>query len=229
MYNTKSYEKSRSRIASFGNGKSFVNTNRLSSNNGYPSYPEVEVPVMLKRTSSDTYKFPKYDSVPAGVYHSKIKSAKGIISTKGKPAIEVCYTFKEGYKYCDIVQGYLAEDTQIKTYNIMQVYPEDSKHYKEFVAAMAKTLKIKNELEDIRLDRVIGVTELVELAYNLDSDFGQIVARKPFYEEWIAAAAEDEDTVEEDSDAEDASCHEEDYCADEDFDDEDDDYLDEED
>ena len=101
------------------------------------------------------------------------------------------------------------------------------------VLAMAKTLKIKNELEDIRLDRVIGVTELVELAYNLDSDFGQIVARKPFYEEeWIAAAAavaaEDEDTVEEDSDAEDASCHEEDYCAEEDFDDEDDDYLDEE-
>ena len=233
MYNTKSYEKSRSRIASFGNGKSFVNTNRLSSNNGYPSYPEVEVPVMLKRTSSDTYKFPKYDSVPAGVYHSEIKSAKGIISTKGKPSIEVCYALKEVYKYCGIVQGDLAEDTPIETYNIKQVYPEDSKHYKKFVAAMAKTLKIKNELEDIRVDRVIGVTELVELAYNLDSDYGQIVARKPFYEEeWIAAAAataEDEDIVEEDSDAEDASCHEEDYCADEDFDDEDDDYLDEED
>lgn len=65
--------------------------------------------------------------------------------------------------------------------------------------------------------------------YDLDSDFGQIVARKPFFEEeWIEAAAadatdEDEDVVEEDSDAEDA------FCDEEDFNDEDDDYLDEED
>lgn len=232
MYNTKSYEKSRSRLASFGNGKPFGNPERLSSNNSYPSYPEVEVPVMIKRTQGEIYKFPKYDAVPKGVYHSEIKSAKGIISKTGKPSIEICYIFKEGYTYCDMIQGYLEEDTPIKTYYIKQVYSEDTKRHRELGAAMAKALNIKNESENITLDKIIGVTELVELSYDLDSDFGQIVARKPFYEEeWIAAAAtaEDEDIVEEDSDAEDASCHEEDYCAEEDFDDEDDDYLDEED
>ena len=141
----------------------------------------------------------------------------------------MCYTIKDGYKYCDMVQGYIDEDTPIETYYSKQVYPEYTKHYKDFGAAMAKVLNIKNPNENITLDRIIGITELVELSYDLDdSDFGQIVARKPFYEEeWIAAAAaaaaEDED-----SDAEDASCHEEDYCAEEDFNDEDDDYLDEE-
>ena len=58
MYNTKGYEKSRSRLASFGNGKHFGNPERLSSNNGYPAYPDVEVPVMIKRTPGEIYKFP---------------------------------------------------------------------------------------------------------------------------------------------------------------------------
>lgn len=120
----------------------------------------------LKREKVVNFEFIYRSSVPAGRYHSTVKKVKEVTTKKGFPALEVCYELKP-----------LGSESS-QTYNVKQVYPEGTKHYDNFVDAMAETINASAD-QEISFKDLIGVTEEVAVDYPDGGDWGTFVDRKP--------------------------------------------------
>lgn len=108
----------------------------------------------------EIFEYPMLDTVPAGVYASKIEKMEPRL--KGdKRILDVCYKIT---------------DRNGKTYLIKQSYPDGSKHMHDFSRAMiAAGVKAGSTMK-----AAIGVREVIELDYvSRNSDFGSIIRRIP--------------------------------------------------
>lgn len=120
----------------------------------------------LKREKVVNFDYIFNGNVPAGRYHSTVKKVKEVTTKKGFPALEVCYELKP-----------LGSESS-QTYNVKQVYPEGTKHYDNFVDAMAETINASAD-QEISFKDLLGVTEEVVVDYPDDGEWGTFTSRKP--------------------------------------------------
>lgn len=130
---------------------------------------------------SFNYKYPTYDTVPAGYYVSEVMHVKETHSKNGDDAITVYYKVNPYGDVCKKVNGVLPADMEIKTYYIKQLYKVDSDYYYDFIDSMTVALGLPDR-SDVDSEAIIGVIERVKIGYFEWTDIGGFTFRDPLFE-----------------------------------------------
>lgn len=133
--------------------------------------------LIVKRNATSMYRFPEEESVPPGLYVSKIIDVLPSRTRSNMPAYDVCYKILDFYVSYKLANKLPVKKEEICFYYIRQRYPKDHDCAKAFEDAMYNA-GIGDD-EELNLKDAIGVTEKIKLVYKSEGTLGSIDKRMP--------------------------------------------------
>lgn len=185
------------------NGKFLGSVNREMQETTVVKKPTITFKAIVE---GEVYKYPMCGEVPPGYYKSVIEKVRETTTKSGKVGVEVCYKIEP---FCQVYQdakGKIDKGDKV-FYYIKQLYIYGSPYFDNFVKAMTKHLKLKNddEFNDINL---MGIEEAIDISYNDYSEIGGIKQRVPYTFEIIKSMVPDDGEEDEDAEVNKEECQE---------------------